>query len=233
MPDLARLLKPPPAHIVNPYHGATIWRVKLPGQPVQTMASFQFKERYPRLYPKFRSVKLGETRILKVRLRRRKAVRIGVQALHPNQLSQKARARICPWGIRGEMRRMFIEEGVTPSEFRARPEFRLSVDAHMREVTEQYYKDHPEEQAYKLARRERKREAQNKQLAKQGRPAKIDYSKFINPGQIAKHLGVPPLEVRKFLRKHRIGKRGGRYAFTRKETRKLLRVMRKEIDGAE
>lgn len=230
--ELAKLLRPPPAHVVSQWHGAHIWKVKLPGKPVEKMAAFQFKERYPKLYPKFKSIKLGETRVLKVRRRRQKAARVGVQCMHPRELSPKARARICPWGLRGDMRRMFIEEGMTSQEYRARPEFMMEVNEHLRRVTEEYYEAHPEEQEYKLARRERKRKAVNKELAAQGRPPKIDYSKFISPNQIAAHLGVPGLEVRKFLRKHKIGKRGGRYAFTKQETRKLLRVMRKEIDGA-
>lgn len=229
--DLERLLKPPPAHVVSPLHGAHIWRVKLPGEPIVKMTRSQFKKKYPKLWPAFRTLKLGETRVLKVRRRRRKAARVGVQSLHPRELSIEARARICPWGLRGEVRRLFIEEGMTSEEYRARPEFQLSVDEYLRKSMEQYYEDHPEELEWKTKRRERKRKAENRELAAKGRPPKIDYSKFISPNQIAKHLDVPPLEVRKFLRKHKVGKRGGRYAFTRKETRIILRAFRKEWDG--
>lgn len=227
-----RLLKPPSPEDTNPLYGARIFKLKLPGKKAFLIPSYRFKKQYPKLWKRFRDTPLGETKIISAGKRTR--ARVGAKAIHPREMTPQARAKICPAGIRGQLRRAFIEDGITPKEFRTSPQYTLNYQRAIARTLEEYYELHPEELGYKIKRREKRQQSINRELVKQGKPPKVDYSKLISPARIAKTLDVDPFEVRKFLRAKGVGKRGGRYAFKKEEAKKIIRAFRKEqSEGAD
>ena len=161
---------------------------------------------------------------------KRKPVMI-VRCVHPSEMSEAMRKKVCPRGLRGEARRMFIEEGIPMAEQRERA--KLSTALHMQEVMEEYRRTHPVEFQRTLQRRELRKQARREKKEKETGKKQIDYSKYVSPADMAEEAELSPLEIRKFLRLKGIGKRGGRYAFKRKEADRIIRAAIKHYEEAE
>lgn len=191
-----------------------VYKTKFPNQPIKTWIDVKMAKEAPELYDLARYMKPGEKKIFKLRQRK-----VGIHFVHPREMTETARRKVVGRGLRGKARRLFIEEGMTFKEqlLAAQPE----VAAHQIATIQRWRDAHPEEYARKT--RERKERATKKREEKGG----IDYSKFYNAKHISKSAGITPLEVRKFLRKKKVGKRGGRYAFTKKEALRIAKAARK------
>jgi len=191
-----------------------VFKVKWAGKPVETFTGTKLKEKHPTIYTEVRMWEPGT----KKRLGKRA---IAVHRLHPREMSVKARRKVCGVGLRGEARRLFIEEGMTFTE--QCQQGRLIAAAHTNAAVERWKKSHPEE--YAVRTRRAKERSEKRREEKGG----IDYSKFYSPDQIAKAAKVTPGEVRKFLRKKNVGKRGGRYAFKKHEAQKIVKALRRQV----
>lgn len=209
----------------HPLAGEKIVKVKVPGKPIKSWTGTKIYKERPDLHRLIRDegLKLGDKR--KFNLGTKKNPKwIGIHVVHPSEHSRAARQRLCPAGLRGKARETFIEEGLTFQEQRmaALP----AVATAQKQSVERYRAAHPEEYASRTkARKERT-------VAKRKERGGIDYSKYYSPKHIAKAAGCSGLEVRKFLRKKNIGKRGGRYAFTKKEATRIVRALRKHLKEA-
>jgi hypothetical protein len=204
-----------------------IYKVKEPGEPVQTFTGRKLKKADPILFEQAKHLKRGQKRVLKIR-EKRTTFRVGVHKLHPRELSVRARERVCGAGLRGEARRLFIEEGKTLEEQIS--EGRLRAELERAAAIREYYAEHPEEFQYKQSRRLKRKAKRIKQKEESTGKKVIDISGLITPADIAEEAEVTPLDVRKFLRAKNIGKRGGRYAFTEKEAARIVRAVRKHYE---
>ena len=192
-----------------------IYKIKTPGKPVKNWTGDRLHKERRDVFELARGMKPGDIRKFN-RGTPRNPQWMGIQYVHPSQMTEKARRKVVGRGLRGEARRLFIEEGLTLDEqtLAAQP----WVAAQQLATMERWREKHPEE--YERKTRERKKRAKEKRV-KEGR---IDYSKYYNPKHLAKASGLTPAEIRKFLRKKKVGKRGGRYAFTKKEALRIARA---------
>lgn len=188
-----------------------IFKVKWRGRPIRTFTSTSLKKEQPSIYSSCAGMRPGDTR--------RIGKNVAAHFLHPREMSIKARRKVCGPGLRGEARRKFIEEGMTYQE-QAEVGKLLAV-AETNAAVQRWRDEHPEEYATRIKHRKARAEAKRKE---EGR---IDYSKYYSPDKIAKAAGLTAPEVRKFLRKKNIGKRGGRYAFTKKEATRIARAAKR------
>jgi hypothetical protein len=215
-----------------------IWKVKRPGKKVQTYTCGQgplhknsLKRNEPELYALIKpggpqAVSIGEKK--KVQLQHRgkrpafkgkKGWWVAVHWVHPREMSVSARKKVCGKGLMGEARRKFVEEGMTYAE--QQHEAQPIVAARTAAAIQAYREDHPE--LYASRKRVQKERTEKRRKERGG----IDYSQYYSPVHVAKAAKLTPAEVRKFLRKKKIGKRGGRYAFTKPEAQKIARAAKK------
>lgn len=136
-----------------------------------------------------------------------------IYRVHPNRLSEKQREKMVGPGEQGRYRAEFVEEGLTSEErkHRAQEQSALQMAEHAKA-----------ERAVKKQRRQL-----NKGRRDFGEPAEEKEPRFegISVKEIADRAELEPTEVRRFLRLKKIGKRGGRYAFTEKEAKKIVRAV--------
>lgn len=136
-----------------------------------------------------------------------------IYRVHPERLSEKQRRKICPPGLGGEARRQFIEDGLTFSE-----QVHRAKESNALRQAEWTKKERVKKTARRKANRER---------ADYEEPEKEPRFEGVSVKEVAKRADLRPVEVRKFLRAKKIGKRGGRYAFTDKEADKVVRAVKK------
>lgn len=201
-----------------------IYKVKEPGEPVQTYIGAKLKKLDRDVYELSKNLKLGEKRIVRVRQRKDVFI-VGVHKLHPRELTPRARRKICGAGLKGEARRRFIENGETLQE--QCEAAKLQVAIHQTEVIRQYREDHPEQYMARERRQGIRKLAAKKRRAEAKGEKYFDISNLLTPADLASVSGLSPLEIRKFLRLKNIPKRGGRYAFKKKEAKKIIRAARK------
>lgn len=135
--------------------------------------------------------------------------------VHPNRLTEKQREMMAGDGERGKYRAEFIEEGMTGKERRERAREQSAF---------LYRKWTSEESAKKREQRDERRSRSDYDAPESnGKP------RFVGLGakDVAKLAGLEPGEIRKFLRLKKIGKRGGRYAFTEREAKKVAKAAKK------
>lgn len=130
-----------------------------------------------------------------------------VYRVHPNRLSEKQREKMAGPGEGGRYRAEFVEEGLTSEERKHRAQ---------------------EVAALRSAEWSRKEHAKRK-----SRRGETSAASAINPSatmgvkETAQKAGIEPVELRRFLRLKKIGKRGGRYYFTPREAEKIAKAARK------
>jgi hypothetical protein len=201
-----------------------IYKVKDPGEPVETFTAQKLAKEQPALHEQVRTMPLGSKRIVKLRENKR-IYKIGVHKLHPNELSPKARAKVCGPGLTGEARRLFIEEGLTLKE--QQEAGRLQAEMELAQVIADYKAAHPLEYEAKERRKAARQEIRAEERAKKTGRKRIDLTGLVTPKQLADRAELSPLEIRKFLRMKNIGKRGGRYAFQEKEAVRIIAAAKK------
>jgi hypothetical protein len=135
--------------------------------------------------------------------------------VHPRRLSEKQRTKMAGLGEKGKFLAEFIEEGLTGDERRdkARAQSALLFAEWTRKESE-----------VKRQKREERRSRSDYVAPENGKPARFQ---GLGAKDVAKLADLQPTEIRKFLRIKKIGKRGGRYAFTQAEAEKIARVARK------
>lgn len=174
---------------------------------------------YPLVKGGFQAVVKGREKVLKLPKDATRVFRV-----HPNRLSEKQRELICGSGLGGEARRQFIEEGLTFPE-----QVHRAKESEALRQAEWAIK----ERAKKKERRNRNRANREKEGVVGKEPAEVPTDAIYNAGHVAKLSGRSPGEIRKFLRSKKIGKRGGRYAFTKDEATKIARAAKKHYRGKE
>lgn len=136
-----------------------------------------------------------------------------IYRVHPNKLSEKQREKMAGPGEGGKYRAEFVEEGLTSDErqMRAREVAALASADYTRK-----------ESARKKERREKNRQRADYQSSGEEKEPKFE---GVGVKEIAEQADLEATLVRRFLRAKKIGKRGGRYAFTDKEARKVVRAV--------
>lgn len=136
--------------------------------------------------------------------------------VHPNLLSRKQRKKLIGEGEKGKLREQFIEDGLTATEQRHRAKETTAM------VTAEWAK--------KTGKVRKERRRLNEKRSDYETPeSKEKEPRFEGLGvkDIAKAADLEPIDVRKFLRRKKIGKRGGRYAFTEAEAKKVTKAVKK------
>lgn len=140
--------------------------------------------------------------------------------VHPNRLSEKQREKIAGLGERGKYRAEFVEDGMTTDERQHRAREHSAL-----QMAEWNHKSSIEKRKRRIANRKRKDYQPSESEQREPRFEGVEVK------EIAKQADLEPVEVRKFLRAKKIGKRGGRYAFTEKEAAKVIRAVKKYYAG--
>jgi hypothetical protein len=135
--------------------------------------------------------------------------------VHPRRLSEKQRAQMAGGGERGKYLAEFVEEGMTGEERRLRAREHSALE--FAEWTRK-------ESAVKKERRDERRSRSDYVPPEKDKPPRFE---GLGAKDVAKLAGLEPTEIRKFLRVKKIGKRGGRYAFTQPEAEKISRAAKK------
>jgi len=135
--------------------------------------------------------------------------------VHPRRLSEKQRKKMAGGGERGKYLAEFIEEGMTGEERRLRARERSAL------IFSEWTR---KESAEKREKREARRSRADYEPPESDKPQKFQ---GLGAKDVAKMAKLEPTEVRKFLRVKKIGKRGGRYAFTQAEAEKIARAAKK------
>lgn len=138
-----------------------------------------------------------------------------IYRVHPRRLSEKQRMLMAGGGERGKYLAEFIEEGMTGDERRERA--RNNASLQFAEWTRQESED-------KRQKRDERRSRSDYEAPESDKPPRF---KGVGAKEVAKLAELEPIEVRKFLRLKKIGKRGGRYAFTDEEASKIARAAKK------
>lgn len=136
--------------------------------------------------------------------------------VHPRRLSEKQRAKMAGLGERGKFLAEFVEEGMTGEERRLRAREQSAL-----QVAEWTKKESVQKREQRDVRRSR---ADYEAPGDGDKPQRFQ---GLGAKDVAKLAGLEPTEIRKFLRIKKIGKRGGRYAFTQAEAEKIARVAKK------
>ena len=164
------------------------------GTLIATAPALQHKRRD--LHAKIREANLQPDQVAKVR-----SANLTVQRIRPSQLSEAQREGLCPPGLVGEARRLFIEDGMTLKDQR--------LQAQMQST---------------LRRIETRQEGQARE------PVEEDAARF-GVRHLAKATKLKPRAVRLFLKDKGIGRRDGNYLFTKAEAEKIGRAINKHYEG--
>lgn len=135
--------------------------------------------------------------------------------VHPMRLSENQRAKMAGLGEKGKFLAEFVEEGLTGDERREKARANASLE--FAEWTRK-------ESVVKREQRDARRSRSDYVAPDSGKPPRFQ---GLGAKDVAKLADLEPTEIRKFLRIKKIGKRGGRYAFTQAEAEKIARVAKK------
>jgi len=164
------------------------------GTIVATSPALQQKRRD--LYEKVREANLQPDQAARVR-----SAKLTIKRIRPSQLSQEQREGLCPPGLVGEARRLFIEEGMTLND--------QQVQAQMHSTL---------------------RKIETRQAAQAQEPVDEDAPRF-GVRHLVKATKLSPRVIRQFLRDKGIGRRDGNYLFTKAEAEKIGRAINKYYES--